>query len=208
MSVSFASTGDLAEKKISFTEFGKDVWAYSAEGDPNTGVVIGDESVLVFDAQATPAMAQRVIEKIRTVTDKPIKHLRLSHYLAVRVLGASAYGASEIIASEKTRAMIDERRKEDWDATLLSINVNSADIDSYGAQFLAKSKRARRWGEPLPVSRSKVATASFIMHRVGRQACNRSSPSLVRAASFTSGWTDFLDIADESRRIRTGEKNG
>lgn len=114
MSAAFASTGDTTEKKISFTEIGQDAWAYTAEGDPNTGVVIGDDSVLVFDAQATPAMAQRVIGKVRTVTDKPIKYVGLSHYHAVRVLGASAYGASEIIASDKTRAMIHERGKEDW----------------------------------------------------------------------------------------------
>ena len=114
MNTAFASSGDLAEKKISFSEIGKDVWAYTAEGDPNTSVVIGDDSVLVFDAQATPAMARRVIDRVRTVTDKPIKYVGLSHYHAVRVLGASAYGASEVISSQKTRGMIHERGKEDW----------------------------------------------------------------------------------------------
>jgi len=115
---SFASTGDLTEKKISFTEVGPNLYAYTAEGDPNTGVIIGDDSVMVVDTQATPVMAQRVIEKIRTVTDKPIKYAVLSHYHAVRVLGASAYGASEIVASEKCRAMIQERGQEDWDSEL------------------------------------------------------------------------------------------
>jgi hypothetical protein len=46
-------------------------YAYTAEGDPNTGVVIGDESVMVIDTQATPVMAQDVIRRIREVTDKP-----------------------------------------------------------------------------------------------------------------------------------------
>jgi hypothetical protein len=69
----FASTGDLAEKKISFTEIGRDLWAFTAEGDPNTGVIIGEDSVMIVDAQATPRLAGKVIEKIRTVTDKPIK---------------------------------------------------------------------------------------------------------------------------------------
>ena len=40
----FASQGDLAEKTISFTEIGRDLWAFTAEGDPNTGVIIGDDS--------------------------------------------------------------------------------------------------------------------------------------------------------------------
>ena len=116
MAKQFASQGDLSEKKISFTEVGRDLWAFTAEGDPNTGVIIGDDSVMIVDAQATPRLAGKVVEKIRTVTDKPIKYVVLSHYHAVRVLGASAYNASEIIASEKCRAMVSERGKEDWDS--------------------------------------------------------------------------------------------
>ncbi len=116
MAKGFASTGDMAEKKISFTEVGKNLYAFTAEGDPNTGVIIGDDSVMVIDAQATPVMAQLVIDRIRGVTDKPIKYVTLSHYHAVRVLGASAYDASEIIASEKCQAMIYERGQEDWDS--------------------------------------------------------------------------------------------
>ena len=116
MSKKFASQGDLAEKQTSFTEIGRDLWAFTAEGDPNTGVIIGDDSVMVIDAQATPRLATIVVEKIWSVTDKPIKHVVLSHYHAVRVLGASAYNASEIIASDRCLAMIHERGQEDWDS--------------------------------------------------------------------------------------------
>jgi glyoxylase-like metal-dependent hydrolase (beta-lactamase superfamily II) len=116
MSKAFASQGDLEEKIISFTEIGPDLWAFTAEGDPNTGVIIGDDSVMVIDTQATPRMANMVIERIRSVTDKPIKYVVLSHYHAVRVLGASAYQAEEIIASDKCRAMVAERGQEDWDS--------------------------------------------------------------------------------------------
>lgn len=116
MAKQFASAGDMADKKISFTEIGKDLWAFTAEGDPNTGVIIGDDSVMVVDAQATPRLANMVVEKIRTVTDKPIKYVLLTHYHAVRVLGASAYGADEIIMSETARSMVVERGQEDWDS--------------------------------------------------------------------------------------------
>ncbi|MBL4890926.1 MAG: MBL fold metallo-hydrolase, partial [Rhizobiaceae bacterium] len=116
MAKKFASQGDMEEKKISFTEIGEGLWAFTAEGDPNTGVIIGDDSVMIIDAQATPRLANKVIEKTRSVTDKPIKYVVLSHYHAVRVLGASAYGASEIIMSEKARAMVVERGQEDWDS--------------------------------------------------------------------------------------------
>ncbi len=114
----FASTTDLADKTISFEELGPGLYGYTAEGDPNSGVVIGDDSVLVVDAQATPAMAADVIARIRTVTDKPIRHVVLSHYHAVRVLGASAYAGAEIIASDVTRAMIVERGQQDMDSEI------------------------------------------------------------------------------------------
>lgn len=116
MTKGFASQGDLAEKTISFTEIGEGLWAFTAEGDPNSGVIIGDDSVMVIEAQATPKLAGKVIEKVRSVTDKPITHLVLSHYHAVRVLGASAFGASQIIMSDKARAMVVERGQEDWES--------------------------------------------------------------------------------------------
>ena len=116
MAKAFASTGDLEPKTISFTEIGDGCFAYTAEGDPNSGVVIGRDSVLVVDAQATPVMAEDVIARIRTVTDKPIRHLVLTHYHAVRVLGAAAYRADEILASTTTRDLIVERGQQDWDS--------------------------------------------------------------------------------------------
>jgi glyoxylase-like metal-dependent hydrolase (beta-lactamase superfamily II) len=116
MANAFASQGDLTEKKISFDEIGQGLYAFTAQGDPNSGVIIGDDSVMVIEAQATPRLARKVIEKIRTVTDKPISHLVLTHYHAVRVLGASAYVADQIIMSDMARAMVVERGQEDWDS--------------------------------------------------------------------------------------------
>jgi len=113
MSKAFASQADLQEKQVSFTRLSDNAYAYTAEGDPNTGIVIGDDAVMVIDTQATPVMAQDVIRRIREVTDKPIKYVVLSHYHAVRVLGASAYQPQEIIASQDTYDLIVERGAQD-----------------------------------------------------------------------------------------------
>lgn len=116
MSKQFASKGDLSEKQVSFTQLSENAWAYTAEGDPNSGVIIGERGCVVVDATATPAMARELIRRIRGLTDKPIKYVVLSHYHAVRVLGASAYfaeGAQEIIASRGTWEMIVERGEAD-----------------------------------------------------------------------------------------------
>ena len=118
MTKAFASQADLEEKKVSFTKLSERAYAYTAEGDPNTGIVIGDDAVMVIDTQATPVMAQDVIRRIREVTDKPIQYVLLSHYHAVRVLGASAYGAEHIIASEDTRDLIVERGQFDKDSEI------------------------------------------------------------------------------------------
>jgi glyoxylase-like metal-dependent hydrolase (beta-lactamase superfamily II) len=109
----FASQADLTEKKVTFERLSEHAYAYTAEGDPNTGIVIGDDAVLVADTQATPVMARDVIRRIREVTDKPIKYILLTHYHAVRVLGASAYGAQQIIASQDTYDLIVERGEQD-----------------------------------------------------------------------------------------------
>ena len=116
MAKAFASQGDISEKKVSFTEVGEGLFAFTAQGDPNSGVIIGDDSVMIVEAQATPRLANKVIEKVREVTDKPISHVVLTHYHAVRVLGASAFGADQIIMGDAARAMVVERGQEDWDS--------------------------------------------------------------------------------------------
>src|SRR5512144_1907438 len=109
----FASQADLEEKQITFDRLSDHAYAYTAEGDPNTGVVVGDGAVMVSDTQATPVMAQDVIRRIRAVTDKPIRYVVLSHYHAVRVLGASAYQPQQVIASRDTYDLIVERGAQD-----------------------------------------------------------------------------------------------
>ncbi|MCR8825006.1 MBL fold metallo-hydrolase [Pseudosulfitobacter koreensis] len=116
MAKAFASQGDMTEKKISFTEVGEGLYAFTAEGDPNSGVIIGDDSVMIIEAQATPRLANKVIDCVRSVTDKPISHVVLTHYHAVRVLGASAFDANQIIMSDMARGMVAERGQEDWDS--------------------------------------------------------------------------------------------
>ncbi|MBZ0141829.1 MAG: MBL fold metallo-hydrolase [Pseudorhodoplanes sp.] len=118
MARGFASTGDMTEKKIAFDEIGRGLYAFTAEGDPNSGIIVGDDGVMVVDAQATPVMAREVIARIAKVTDKPIRYVLLSHYHAVRVLGASAYTDAEILASDATRDLIVERGRQDMESEI------------------------------------------------------------------------------------------
>lgn len=121
MTKAFASHADLQAKQVRFERLSDRAYAYTAEGDPNTGVIIGDDAVMIVDATATPVMAQDVIRQVRRVTDKPIRYVLLTHYHAVRVLGASGYrseGLQQVIASQDTRDLIHERGQQDMDSEI------------------------------------------------------------------------------------------
>jgi glyoxylase-like metal-dependent hydrolase (beta-lactamase superfamily II) len=114
----FASSADTAEKKIAITQLGSGLYAYSAEDDPSSGIIVGDDGVMVVDAQPTPAMAQELIARVAKITDKPIKYVLLSHYHASRTLGASAYKDATVLASDTTRGLIAERGQQDMECEI------------------------------------------------------------------------------------------
>jgi len=114
MSKSFASSADLGEKIETLEILADGVYALTAEGDPNIGAIEGEDFIVAFEARATPVAAADWLKKLRKHTRKPIKYLVLSHYHAVRVLGASAFNAESIIAHENTRFLINERGEQDW----------------------------------------------------------------------------------------------
>ncbi len=78
--------------------------------DGNSVAIVGDDGVLVFDANGTPAAASAVLAQIRQITDKPVKYLVLSHWHWDHWYGAEVYRAAfpklEIIAHERTRALM------------------------------------------------------------------------------------------------------
>lgn len=118
MAKAFAAQADLGEKDVIFSRLSEHAYAFTAGGDPNTGIVVGDNAVMVVDAQATPRTAQAVIEKVRSVTDKPVRYVVLTSFHAVRTLGASAYGAEHIVCCEATREMMVERGAQDYRSEL------------------------------------------------------------------------------------------
>ena len=110
----FASSADLAAKEQTLEVLADGVYALTAEGDPNVGAVEGEDFLVCFEAMATPVAARRWLALLREHTDKPVRYLVLSHYHAVRVLGASAFDADVIVTHDKTRELIAERGKQDW----------------------------------------------------------------------------------------------
>ncbi|MEL1251112.1 MBL fold metallo-hydrolase [Aurantiacibacter gilvus] len=116
MAKPFASSADLAEKTETLETLADGVYALTAEGDPNVGAIEGEDFVVCIEARATPAAARDWLAQLRKKTDKPIKHLILTHYHAVRVLGAAAFEAENVIMSDVSRQLVEERGKQDWDS--------------------------------------------------------------------------------------------
>lgn len=74
----------------------------------NAGVVIAPEGVVVIDALGSPALANRLIDEIKTITDKPIRYVIVTHYHADHIYGLQAFrdiGAT-IIAQERGRVYL------------------------------------------------------------------------------------------------------
>lgn len=114
----FASSADLGQKAETLEVLADGVYALTAEGDPNVGAIEAEDFIVAFEARATPKAAWAWLEQLREHTDKPIKYLVLSHYHAVRVLGASAFEAESIITHEMTKFLIEERGQQDWESEL------------------------------------------------------------------------------------------
>jgi len=115
--VSFASASDTREQKPQVRELAPNVYGYISDFDPNCGFIVGDDHVVLIDTRPTPRMARDFLADIRKVTDKPIKLIVLTHYHAVRVMGASAFDEVEaIIASKGTLDWVHERGQADFDS--------------------------------------------------------------------------------------------
>ena len=111
----FASSADLAQKEATLERLADGVYAYTAQGDPNVGCIVGADAILAIEARATPLMARQWIDVIhRDVSLLPFGDLVLTHYHAVRTLGASEFVARRIVAHANTAALIEERGAEDW----------------------------------------------------------------------------------------------
>jgi glyoxylase-like metal-dependent hydrolase (beta-lactamase superfamily II) len=57
----------------------------------NAGFVVTEEGVVVFDALGTPALGYRLLQRIREITDKPVKYVVISHYHADHIYGLQAF---------------------------------------------------------------------------------------------------------------------
>ena len=87
----------------------------------NAGFIVTDDGVVVVDTLGTPSLANLLLTKIRSVTDKPILKVIISHYHADHIYGLQVFkdlgaeiiapkGAMDYLSSPTAEERIEERR--------------------------------------------------------------------------------------------------
>jgi glyoxylase-like metal-dependent hydrolase (beta-lactamase superfamily II) len=87
----------------------------------NAGFVVTDAGVVVFYYLGTPSLAYKLLQKIKTVTDKPIIKVIVSHFHADHIYGLQVfeelgaeiiapYGAQKYIRSDAAKERLEERQ--------------------------------------------------------------------------------------------------
>ncbi len=101
----------------------------------NAAVIVLDDGVLVVDAHSKPSAAQALIGQIRALTDKPVKYLVITHPHWDHYWGAQAYLSAwpsgvEIIASQPTRAGIEQQGALQIEESLRQVSAEAARLKS------------------------------------------------------------------------------
>lgn len=87
----------------------------------NAGIIVTNDGVVVFDSLGTPSLAHKLVQKIKTITDQPIKKVIVSHFHADHIYGLQVfeelgaeiiapYGAQKYINSETAASRLEERQ--------------------------------------------------------------------------------------------------
>ena len=199
----FASAGDLEDKPITFSEIGPDLYAFTAEGDPNSGVIVGDDAVMVVDTQATPVAAQAVIERIRTVTDKPIRHVGVD--ALSRSTGARRGGLSAS-AGHRVRGLSVDGRRAGPRRLEIRVAAYAAPVQAAGVGARANVADAHFSGPHVRLSRKATRrhpAAWAFSHRRLMSLCGFP----MRVFSFQATLSSIRPPATAEMRIsRTGRR--
>lgn len=113
----FSRTAPAADNIFQIIKVGDGVYAAIAKPtfrlNCNAAIIVQDDGVVVVDSESIPSAAREVITAIKSITDKPVKFLVITHFHGDHFQGAQAYLSEwpgvQVISSDATREGIAKR---------------------------------------------------------------------------------------------------
>ena len=104
----FAASASAAERRVEFKQVAPDLYFLFDFNSSNAVVLATDEGVLVIDTRQHPRDGQDLIDRIRKITDKPIKWVINSHFHGDHHLGDPPFKAlgATFVAQRDTAALM------------------------------------------------------------------------------------------------------
>jgi len=120
MAFSLSAKSDNGPFRFEFQEISSGVWAGVRSDSSrfpvmgNTTFVISDAGVVVFDGGGMPVMAEQIIAKVRSLTDKPVTHVVISHWHGDHNFGvyrfAEEFPDVQFVTHEFTNSVLNSTR--------------------------------------------------------------------------------------------------
>ena len=182
------STASANPFEYTWQELAAGVWAgirqdpFELPQEGNSVFVVTDRGVVVFDAGGSPLMGESIVAKVRSVTDKPITHVVISHWHGDHMRGLqsiqSAFPNVEILAHPFSRDFI-VTTQDRWLKRRVSMAPN---IRKMLDASLAKDQDLR--GRPLiPEEKAWLLKASTIVDQLDRE--NNRTTYVLPTATFS-----------------------
>jgi glyoxylase-like metal-dependent hydrolase (beta-lactamase superfamily II) len=169
----------------------------------NTGVVIGDDGVLVVDAAYLPSHANADIALIRSLTDKPVRYVVITHLHRDHNGGTSAYRDAfpdvHVVSGSQTRDFIAINRAATAKGAAASGSPLRTALAALEARLAARTDSAGRALSP--------AAIADLQRRIEQRRAELEELSNLRVITPDLTVKNELDLFLGSRRIRV-KNNG
>ena len=179
----------------------------------NTGIVIGDDAVLVVDARLTPRMARELIDMAAYLTPKPIRHLVDTHHHGDHSFGNVTFAPfAAIIGHSNTRRALerDPRMAEGWASRYPHVADDLAEVvitppvitydDKLTISLGAHQVELRHFGAAHTDNDTVIAVPDAQVAFMGDLVCNGFNAVLSDGDS--AGWQRALEAVENTWQVR------
>lgn len=131
----------------------------------NAGFIVTGEGVFVVDALGTPKLGRRLLATIRSVTDKPVRYLLLTHNHPDHSYGAIAFRRHTAATVIAHRGTLDYIHSEQLDS---SVAYRRGFIEEDMRGFAAVTPDVLIDAEPFSQRRFTLGEKTFVVYNTGR----------------------------------------